>query len=280
MDHTLNARVPMRAEIVSRIQESDSVFTLRLRLVDESERLNYCFQPGQFNMVYLYGVGEVAISIVSDAEGDMFFSHTIRAVGRVTKGLEQLKQGDELGVRGPFGRGWPMGLAEEKDLVVVTGGIGCAPVVSAIESIRQTRERYGKLLMLEGVYHHKDLIYSDRFQEWDNIKNSELVLCCDDKAAPWPWHTDKVTKHLDQLEDKGSNTVAFLCGPEGMMIAAATVLEQNGVREDNIWLSLERNMQCGDGFCGHCQLGTHFVCREGPVFSWREIREPLTVRGL
>jgi sulfhydrogenase subunit gamma (sulfur reductase) len=231
-------------------------------------------------MVYLHGVGEVAISIVSDREDPTLLNHTIRAVGRVTRGLEQLQAGDQLGLRGPYGRGWPMSLTRGKDLVVVTGGLGCAPVVAAIREVEQQRAAYGQLAIIEGVRHHQDLIYPERFHHWETMERTDVVLCCShDKAAPWPWHTYRVTAHLDRLGFELSDAAAMLCGPEGMMVAAAETLQQQGMAGDAIWLSLERNMQCGDGFCGHCQLGSHFVCRDGPVFNWSEIGTDLKVKG-
>ncbi len=271
----------MAAELIERRQESSDVFTLQLRLVDSQQREQYRFQPGQFNMVYLHGVGEVAISIVSDREDPTLLNHTIRAVGRVTRGLEQLQTGQQIGLRGPYGRGWPMEQAKSKDLVVVTGGLGCAPVVAAIHEVEQQRAAYGRLAIIEGVRHHQDLIYPDRFHHWEQMERTDVVLCCShDKAAPWPWHTGRVTAHLDQLGFDLPDAVAMLCGPEGMMAAAAETLIQQGMSGDSIWLSLERNMQCGDGFCGHCQLGSHFVCRDGPVFNWSEIGGALKVKGL
>ena len=173
-----------------------------------------------------------------------------------------------------------MAQARGRDLVVVTGGLGCAPVVSAIAAVERDRSDYGRLAILEGVRHHKALIYPDRFRAWRAMERTEVVLCCDEQAAPWPWHTDQVTAHLDKMSLNLADAVALLCGPEGMMVAAARVLEQQGMAESAIWLSLERNMQCGDGYCGHCQIGRYFVCRDGPVFSWAEIRDLLSVKGL
>ena len=271
------SRVPMAAEVVSRLQEGEDIFTLQLRLVDPQQRRSYRFAPGQFNMVYLHGVGEVAISIVSDPEDFTLLNHTIRTVGRVTRGLEQLQVGDQIGLRGPYGRGWPMEQVIGRDLLIVTGGLGCAPVVAAIAVVEQRRSDYGHLTIIEGVRHHQELIYPDRFSHWQQMERTNVVLCSShDCAAPWPWHTDRVTDHLGQV---GEDAVALLCGPEGMMIAAAETLQQQGIDDEAIWLSLERNMQCGVGFWGHCKLGSHFVCRDGPVFSWAEIGADLKVKG-
>ncbi len=271
----------MAAEVVDYLQENEDVFTLRLRLVNSDQRQQYRFDPGQFNMVYLHGVGEVAISIVCDCSEPELINHTIRAVGRATRGLQQLKPGAQIGLRGPYGRGWPMRQAEGRDVVILTGGLGCAPVVAAITEIEQRREQFGRLAILEGVRHHQDLAFPERFEHWSRMARTEVVLCCDhQKAAPWPWHTDQVTDHLDGMEIDLPRAVVMLCGPEGMMIAAGEALLQRGVMAERIWLSLERNMQCGDGFCGHCQLGSLFICRDGPVFNWCEVASLLKVRGL
>ena len=159
---SVNAHLPAEAEIVERIQESPSIFTLRLRFTDPAIRAAYRFAPGQFNMVYLHGAGEVAISIVSDPERSDLLDHTIRAVGRVTEGLSALRAGARIGLRGPFGRGWPVEEAQGRDVVVVTGGLGCAPVVSAINYILERRERFGQLTIVQGVKHADDLIWRER----------------------------------------------------------------------------------------------------------------------
>lgn len=270
----------MSAEIVEYSKESESIYTLRLRIVDNEQRKNYRFQPGQFNMLYLHGVGEVAISIVSDDCETQSLHHTIRAVGRVTNGLEKLKPGDMLGIRGPFGNGWPMDTAKGNDIVIVTGGLGCAPVIAAITQIENERSKYGELVIIEGVRHHEDLINPNRFEHWNHMERSKVILCCSEPAAPWPWHTDRVTDHLNDMDINTKQTTAMLCGPEGMMVAAANTLEQQGICEASIYLSLERNMQCGQGLCGHCQIGSMFVCKDGPVFCWKNIRHLLAVEGL
>jgi len=275
-----SSKIPMQAEVVERSRESESIFTLRLRLLDEQQRRHYRFDPGQFNMVYLHGVGEIPISIVSDDRNMHLLDHTIRVVGRVTRGLEQLCEGDVIGLRGPFGRGWPMGKMRDKDVVVITGGVGCAPVASAISYINRRRARFGHLAIVEGVRHRDDLIYPDRFERWRSIKNTKVLLTSSEQSAPWPWYTGRVTDHLDEMEIDPSKAVAMLCGPEGMMISAAEALESMGVEESSIWLSIERNMQCGEGFCGHCQMGSLFVCRDGPVFNWTEVRGLLKVVGI
>jgi NAD(P)H-flavin reductase len=273
--------LPVRARIVERLQETETIFTLRLKLEDAALAAQYRFAPGQFNMLYLPGVGEVPISIVSDPHEDLI-DHTIRVVGAVTQALAQLPAGAAVGLRGPFGRGWPMQAAEGRDLFIVTGGLGCAPSVSAVHAVLGRRERYGRVVLLEGVRHCRDLALKSRFAEWLDHPDLEvqLAVCEANPCADWPWHTGNVLTLFDEMALQPAHTVAFLCGPEGMMQAAAEKLAARGVAADDIYLSMERNMQCALGLCGHCQLGPHFVCREGPVFDYATIGPLLGQRGL
>jgi len=267
------------AEIVERIDEVAGVFTLRLRFTDAAVRRTYGFQPGQFNMVYLYGVGEVAISIVSDPRDERLFDHTVRVVGRVTRGLAQLQAGDFIGIRGPFGRGWPLREAQGRDVLIVSGGLGCAPTVSVVNYVLNRRERYGRLIIMQGVKHANDLLWRERYSQWAQQPNTEVIIAADVGAALWPWHVGLVTDLFDGIHLNPANTVAMMCGPEGMMRAAVRRLSQSGMDETAIYLSMERNMQCAVGHCGHCQYGGKFVCKDGPVFSYPEIKELLGVKG-
>jgi sulfhydrogenase subunit gamma (sulfur reductase) len=271
--------VPVPAQIVGRTQETLTVFTLQLRIADETRRAAYRFSPGQFNMVSLPGVGEVPISISSDPEDAHALAHTIRAVGRVTNGMAALAEGDWVGLRGPFGRGWPLDHVEGRDVVVATGGLGCAPVVSVIDYIQRRRERFGKLVIIEGVKHSRDLIYRDRFAEWDKHPNNQVLIAATVGEASWPWHVGPVSDLFQRAEFDPGRAVAMMCGPEGMMIAAAKAFLDRGMPLEEIFLSMERNMQCAQGLCGHCQFGPRFVCRDGPVFSYAEVRDLLGRKG-
>lgn len=275
-----NPYLPQEAEVVERIQQTKTVFTLRLRFTDPAVAAAYRFQPGQFNMVYLYGVGEVPISIVSDPEDDHLLDHTIRVVGRVSAGLAKLAEGDRLGIRGPYGRGWPLMEAEARDLVIVTGGLGCAPVVSVINYVMRRRERFGRLNILQGVKHSDDLIYRDYFERWAQAPDTRVFLAADQGGSLWPWHVGHVTDLFDRLAFDPSRALAMMCGPEGMMRIAAQGLCKQGMDEDRLYLSMERNMQCALGHCGHCQFGGKFVCKNGPVFAYREIKDLFGVRGV
>lgn len=271
--------LPHETEVVERIQETPTIFTLRLRFTNSQLQKKYSFQPGQFNMLYLYGVGEVAISIVSDPENDELYDHAIRIVGRVTKGLATLKQGDRLGVRGPFGHGWPLQKAQQKDVIIITGGLGCAPVVSAINYIMQRRGQYNRLVIMQSVKHSDDLIFRERYQQWQQVPNTEVYLAADKASKDWPWQLGRVTDSIQDLPLNPINTVAMLCGPEIMMQVAAQELIKKQLIEENIYLSMERNMACAIGHCGHCQFGGLFICKNGPVLAYSALKELLGKPG-
>ncbi len=277
-DAMINADLPQEAEVIERVQETHSVFNLRLMFTNEEVRQQYSFEPGQFNMVYLYGIGEVPISIVSDPMDGHMLDHAIRAVGRVTKGLARLKAGDRIGLRGPFGRGWPLRLAQGCDVVVITGGLGCAPVISVVNYIIQRRERFGHLTIMQGVKLPADLIWRDKYELWSKAPDTQVFLAADADDKNWPWHVGQVTELFDGMVIT-ENTIVMMCGPEGMMRACIHELHKRQVADERIYLSMERNMQCGVGRCGHCQFGAHFICRQGPVFSLAAVRSLLGEKG-
>lgn len=275
----MNNLIPDEAEVVERIQESPTIFTLRLRFTDPAKHAVFRFAPGQFNMIYLYGVGEVPISIVSDPQDEHLFDHAIRVVGRVTRGLEQLKAGDRLGVRGPYGRGWPLKLAENRDVMVVTGGLGCAPVVSVINYVIRRRDHFRRLVIMQGVKHSDDLIWRSQYSQWRKLRDTQVFVAADIGVALWPWHVGRVTELFDQVEMDASRAMIMMCGPQGMMQVAVDHLLEHGVPEDSIYLNMERNMHCAVGLCGHCQYGGKFVCQDGPVFNYPEVKGLFGVKG-
>jgi len=274
-----NPYLPYEARIIERIQESSSLFTLRLALTDAQRQEDYQFEPGQFNMLYLYGLGEIAISIVSDPHEGGFIDHTIRVVGRITRAMSELKPGDVIGLRGPYGRGWPMRIAEEKDIIVVTGGLGCAPTVSVINYIAHRRERFGRLNIVQGVKHSSDFIWRERYDQWRQLPHTQVLVAADAGAAIWPWHVGRVTDLFDQLSYDPSRSIVMMCGPEGMMRAVIKAMHECGLQDSDLWLSMERNMQCAVGHCGHCMFGSSFVCKDGPVFRYDEVKPLLGQRG-
>ena len=274
-----DCQTPWEAIVVSRTQESPTVVSLGVQFTDIEQAKAFHFQPGQFNMLYLYGIGEVPISIVSDPMHREEFIHTIRAVGRVTREMAELQIGDYLGVRGPFGRGWPLEAAKGKDILLTTGGLGCAPSVSVINYIMQRREQYGQLTIIQGVKHMDDLIWRDRYEQWMQMPNTQVLLAADVAGPSWTWHVGLVTDLIAQVEMNVSQAMIMLCGPEPMMVAAVDKLLQKGADSSQIWLSMERNMQCAVGLCGHCQYGPDFICHDGPVLPYHRLQDRLGKKG-
>ena len=238
------------------------------------------FAPGQFDMLYLFGIGEAVISISSDPAEPARISHTLRAVGSVTRALAEAQPGTAVGIRGPFGRPWPMAAAEGGDLVVVAGGIGLAPVRPVILRALAQREHFGRLLLLVGARTPRDLVFRHDLQRWQDDPRITVAVTVDRATRGWGGTVGVVTRTIARASFDPERTTAFTCGPEVMMHFAAQALIGRGVPAERVHLSLERNMRCGVGTCGHCQLGPVFVCRDGPVFAWPEVSGLLEVREL
>ncbi len=258
--------------------ETDDTFTLRL---DTRELgAGYAFRPGQFNMLYAIGVGEVAMSISSDASAPRHLEHTIHRVGTVTTELSQLKRGDAMGVRGPFGKGWSMDTAQGHDVCIVAGGIGLAPLRPLLYGILQNRKDYGRVTLLYGARSPLDLLYRVELESWGKEENVEVLVTVDRGDTSWKGHIGVVTGLFSYVSLDARDTVAYVCGPETMMRFTVDELERLGLPEDHIFLSMERNMKCGAGLCGHCQYGQEFICKDGPVFSLSRVRHHLKQKEL
>lgn len=264
----MNPFVPYTAKILSKRQETPNIFTYTLKIEDPDYAQSYSFLPGQFNMLYVFGVGEVPISIASDPSQSESLEHTIRVVGNVTKLLGKMEAGETLGIRGPFGSHWPLEEAKDKDLIFITGGLGCAPVTGAIQYALKRRNQYGAIKILHGVKKRHDLIYQKKFKAWKAHPNTQVLLTSDQEDRHWKYQVGVVTNLVDEIEINPEKTVVMICGPEIMMRFAVKNLQARGIANENIYLSLERNMKCALGFCGHCQYGPHFICKQGPVVSF------------
>lgn len=267
---------PYRVEKVSK--ETLDTFTLALQPVDGSAIA--AFAPGQFNMLYLFGLGEVPISISGDPSNKQSLIHTIRAVGSVTRPMGQLKRGDVLGVRGPFGNPWPVEEAKGNDVVLVTGGLGLAPLRPVLYHLFANREQYGKITLLYGARRPKDLLYRRSLDKWQRQSDIEVVYTVDAAASDWRGNVGVVTTLISKTRFDSVQTMAMICGPEIMMRYVILELEKRGVAAENIFISMERNMKCAIGFCGHCQFGSTFVCKDGPVFRYDRIRQFFEMRGV
>lgn len=270
---------PAEAEIIAREQETPSIVSLTVRLTDSGFANGFQFQPGQFNMLYLHGVGEIPLSISSDPASPGTLSHTIRDVGRVSHGFARLEVGDRIGLRGPFGRGWPLQDTRTHNVIIITGGLGCAPVVPVIDYVINRRKAYGRLIIMQGVKHSDDLIWRERYDVWDAHPDTQVLLAADVGDKKWNGLVGPVTELFDQAQLPTENSTAFLCGPEPMIRASVQRLVEEGLPENRIWISMERNMQCALGQCGHCQFGDRFVCKDGPVFSYADIKHLFGQKG-
>ena len=253
------------------VENSDSV-TLCLEPVDAA--LNPP-APGEFMMLYAFGVGEIAISVSGDPSvTDRTMTHTIRSVGAVRAALCATEPGSTIGVRGPFGTSWGLAEAAGRDLVVVAGGVGLAPLRPVVLGALADRDRYGRLVLIAGARSTRDFLYSEQLDSWREDPRLEVHLTVDVPIHGWPGEVGFVTEPLQRLTLQSDRTTAFLCGPEPMMHFAARALMSKGVAAQDVRVSLERNMQCGIGWCGHCQLGPLLLCRDGPVVGY-DVARPL-----
>ena len=237
------------------------------------------FEPGQFTMLCVPGVGEVAISI-SGANGDGALCQTIRDVGAVSRALHGAQPGTRLGVRGPFGTGWQVGSAAGHDVVVVAGGVGLAPLRPVVLALLADRASFRRAIVIVGARNPSEFLFREQLLGWTQHPELEVELTVDVPTSDWAGPVGFVTEPLARLDIDPTRTIAFLCGPEPMMRFSAGVLVRKGVPAQHIRVSLERNMKCGVGLCGHCQLGPLLVCRDGPVVTY-DVAEPLlSVREL
>ena len=260
------------------IWENDDTFTLTLDLSDALPEFR--FLPGQFNMLYLYGLGEVAVSISSDPSRTGTLDHTIHRVGTVTTALAHRKRGDVVGIRGPFGSSWPVEAAQGKDVCIVTGGIGLAPLRPLIYSILHEREKYGRVIVMYGGRSPLDLLYRVELEKWGNEHRVETLVTVDRGDSSWKGNIGVVTALFSYIKLDARNTIAFVCGPEVMMKYTVDELGNRGIPGEQVYLSMERNMKCAVGFCGHCQFGPTFICKEGAVYPLPKIRHLLDRKEL
>ncbi|MCA9135981.1 MAG: FAD/NAD(P)-binding protein [Planctomycetales bacterium] len=270
----------MPAEIIQVDNEVPDVRTYHIALTNRDDAAGYTIRPGQFNMLYLPGIGEAAIS----ASGDLRFSnpliHTVRAVGNVTQSLARLQKSATLGIRGPFGSHWPTMECHGKDLILVAGGIGLAPLRPVIYEVVANREWFGNVWLLMGARSPDDLIYRSEYETWRS-KGIDVLATVDQASSGWTGNVGFVTPLLDKLDlPDPSQTTVMTCGPEIMMRFAAQGSLAKGIPVEHIWVTLERNMKCAFGHCGHCQFGPHFVCKDGPVLRYDRVFELMGVDSL
>ncbi|TAK66077.1 MAG: Ni/Fe hydrogenase subunit gamma [Bacteroidetes bacterium] len=273
-----NPMLPAPYVVQRVLRETHDTFTLELS--PKTTMNGFRFSPGQFNMLYVFGVGEVPISISGDPSKTKTLIHTTRTVGTVTKAMYKLKRGYVLGVRGPYGTQWPIGEAVGNDVVVVAGGIGLAPLRPAVYQLLAQREKFGKIVILYGTRTPADILFRKELERWRSRFDLDVHITVDRAMSGWKGSVGVVTTLVPKAPFDPLNTTALVCGPELMMRYTVTELQKRGLQASDIYISMERNMKCGIGLCGHCQWGTEFICKDGPVFPFSEIKSLFAKREL
>ncbi|HUE17699.1 MAG TPA: FAD/NAD(P)-binding protein [Planctomycetaceae bacterium] len=299
-----NPWLALPAVVEDVVDEIPGVATYRIRIQGHDAARRFQFRPGQFNMLYLPGLGEVAISVSGDPQSASPLPHTIREAGKVTQALARAGRGTPLGLRGPFGTSWPIDECAGKDVVLVAGGIGLAPLRPMIYTLLANRRSFGALTLLYGARTPDDLLYTSEFADWTNQGlavqatvdratrawprhvpphpgSGKFRFFADGDKGAWSGHVGVVTLLLERLPlVRPDQTILMTCGPEVMMWYSIQTARERGLSETNLWMSLERNMNCAIGLCGHCQFGPTFICKDGPVFRYDRIAPFLEVKSL
>ena len=268
--------LPRIAHVRRRRRDAPQVWTLDVEPTETAPS----FLPGQFNMLTVFGVGEVPISLSGDPGEPGRLVHTIRAVGPVSAALTRLSPGDPVGLRGPFGAGWPMAEAAGRDVVVVAGGLGLAPLRPALYRLLAERAHYGKIALLYGTRSPADILFRHELESWRRRLDIDIEVTVDHADSDWRGNVGVVTTLIARAAFDPLHGLALVCGPEVMMRFAIAALRDVGLTDEAIYLSMERNMKCAIGLCGHCQFGTVFVCRDGPVFRYDRVRTLLALKEI
>ncbi len=269
-----NPYVPEKAVLRDVVQEAPGVKTFRIQIENQEAREKFNYRPGQFVQLTAFGVGEAPISISSaPSDSSAWFECTIRQVGNVTKKLHELGEGEFVGVRGPFGNGYPLARCAGKDLAFLAGGVGLAPLRSAIRQVLAEREKYGKLTLFYGARSPDDVIFKDDLLKWQEAEvDCFLTVDVVPGTCSWTGGVGLVTSLMEKHALDPAKTIVLSCGPPVMIKCGLDVLAKAGFSEEQVFVSLERHMKCGIGKCGHCMARGKYVCRDGPVFSYAEAK--------
>jgi len=269
-----DAMLPLPYRMAEITKETADTFTFALEPLDGGRLPG--FAPGQFSMLYVPGVGELPISISGDPDDLSRLTYTVRSVGLATNALVSRARGDWIGVRGPFGASWPVEAARGKDVLIVAGGIGLAPLRPVIYHVLRRRDDYVRLIVLYGARSPHDLLFRKELTSWTHAPDTHVLTTVDYGGVSWHGRVGVVTTLFRHLRLHSDRTIAMICGPEIMMrYVVAELRETRGVDASSIYVSMERNMKCGIGECGHCQFGPYFICRDGPVFSYDRLQNLL-----
>jgi len=274
-DALSNPMLPALYEVNKIMHDTRDVFTVELASGKGAPAQT--FKSGQFNMLYVFGVGEIPVSISGDPDYPETLLHTIRSVGSVSNALKRVKKGEQIGVRGPYGNFWPIDQYKGSDIVIIAGGVGLAPLHSAIYKILSKRKEYGKFILLYGTRSPDDIIYRKELERWAVGFDFEIQVTVDLALEKWHGHVGVVTNLITQASFTPGKTAAMICGPEVMIRYSIRELIKRGVDTDNIFLSMERNMKCAVGFCGRCQFGPDFLCKDGPIFKYSRVKALLSI---
>ncbi len=265
--------IPMRIEKVTVENTARDLKTFDLVFRHTADAEGFRFLPGQFGFLSLPGVGEAPFGIAS-APAESFIRYTVKRVGTFTTALHELAAGAEVGMRGPYGNTYPLELMRGHDVVIVSGGFSFTTLRSTIVWLLDSSRRsdFGRITCVYGARSPGELLYKDELHAWETRSDIDLHLCVDRlDGAAWPRSEGLVPNVLKEVAPAASNAIALVCGPPVMIRFTQPVLENLGFTPDNVFLSLENRMKCGIGKCGHCNIGPKYVCRDGPVFSWRQL---------
>ena len=263
--------IPETATIEEIRDEIRDVKTFYMSLDNKELDKNFKIKSGQFIMCTIFGAGEFAVSLPPSPENDRFHL-TVRKVGSVTNALHELKAGDKVGIRGPFGNGFPFEEIKGKNIIYVAGGIGLIPLRSSIVHVLQHKKEFGRVLVLHGARTPDDLMYKENLKEWQSFPGFETYITVDVGTPGWTGEVGFVHTLFDKAKLPVENTVAFVCGPPVMFNTVIGELLKRGLRDDCIISTLERHMKCGVGKCQHCAIGRTLVCTDGPVYTFRQIK--------
>lgn len=270
--------LPIPTKVLARRQEIRDVWTLDIE--PPAHMAGGDFGPGQFNMLYAFGVGEVPISMsgMPGVEGPL--RHTVRDVGAISRAIASMAEGETLGLRGPFGSEWPVERAAGGDVILVAGGLGLAPLRPAFYKILAERDRYHQIALLYGSRSPEDILFREELEQWRGRLDLDVQVTVDHATGDWHGSVGVVGTLIPRLSFDPANTTALICGPEVMMRFVAEALTDAGVSDQRMYLSMERNMKCALGHCGHCQFGSDFICKDGPILRYDHLRRSLKIREL
>jgi len=268
--------VPRIVRVHKRTRDLPGTVTLELEPADDAPLPRY--RPGQFTMMYVFGIGEIPVSVSGDASDASRLVQTVRAVGAVSEAITLLKPGDMLGLRGPFGTAWPTEELAGQDVVVVAGGLGLAPLRPSIYHLLANRPQFGKVVLLYGTRSPDEILYRRQLESWRTRLDLQLEVTVDHAGGGWRGHVGVVTRLIPRLSIDVAHATALVCGPEVMMRFAGGALQDIGMPEQAIWVSLERNMKCAVGLCGHCQFAGMFACKDGAVVRYDRVRHLMALK--